>query len=53
MGKILILIIKFIIYTWIRTYELFNHPSRAAYISGLGVICDLAMIYNKASFVLK
>ena len=27
---------------------MFHHPSRAAYNSGSGVLCDLAMIYNKA-----
>ena len=31
-------------YIWI----MFQHPSRAAYNSGLGVLYDLAMIYNKA-----
>ena len=27
---------------------MFHHPSRAAYNSGLGVLCDLGMIYEKA-----
>ena len=35
-------------YIWI----LFHHPSRAAYNSGLGLLCDLAMIYNKAFGIL-
>ena len=28
---------------------IFHHPSRVAYKSGLRVVCDLAMIYKKAS----
>ena len=31
-------------YIWI----MFHQPSRAAHNSGLGVLCDLAMIYNEA-----
>ena len=30
-------------YIWIRLH----HPCRAAYNSRLGVLCDLAVIYNK------
>ena len=33
-------------YIWI----MIRHPSRAAYNSGLGVLCDLAIIYNRAFF---
>ena len=33
-------------YIWI----MFHHPYRAAYNSGLRVLCDLAMIYVKAFF---
>ena len=36
-------------YIWI----IFHHPSRAAYNTDLGVLYDLTMIYDKASFVLK
>ena len=32
---------------------IFHHPPRAAYKSDLGILCDVAMIYDKASFVLK
>ena len=34
-------------YIWI----MFHHPSRAAYNSGLRVLYDLAMIFNKAFFL--
>ena len=36
-------------YKWI----IFHQLSRAAYKSGLGVLCGVAMIYDKASFVHK
>ena len=36
-------------YIWI----MIRHPSRAAYNSGLGVFCDLAIIYNRAFFLQK
>ena len=36
-------------YIWI----MFHHPSRAAYNSGLGVLYELAMIYDKAFCVQK
>ena len=29
-------------------FIMLHHPSRAEYNSGLGVLCDLAMIYDKA-----
>ena len=32
---------------------IFHYPSRAAYKSGLVVLCGVAMIYDKASFVRK